>query len=63
MGSYKKDGEYLFAKKEAIKDITLREFYDKLSIITEVGPRTYKVFAKKIKEISKEDFENIVKGI
>lgn len=63
LGAYKKKDEYLLAKKSAKKEITLREFYDKLSIITEVGPRTYKVFAKKLKEITKEDYELIVKNI
>ena len=63
VGVYQKKGDYLLSKKVSKKEITLREFYDKLSIITEVGPRTYKVFAKKLKEIEKSDYENIIKNI
>ena len=62
LGTYKKAGEDLVVEKSSKKNISLKEFYDKLSIITEVGPRTYKVFAKKIKEISEKDYEEIIKN-
>jgi hypothetical protein len=63
LGIYQKKDDYLLSKRLTKKEITLREFYDKLSIITEIGPRTYKVFAKKLKEIEKSDYENIIKYI
>lgn len=61
IGAYKKVGDLLvrIKKIEVKKEINLRSFYGKLSIVTEVGDRTYKVFAKKAKEISKEDYELI----
>lgn len=62
IGSYKKVDEYMIMENMCIKDLTIRDFYEKLSIITEVSDRTYKVFAKKAKEISKEDYELIVKS-
>ena len=49
--------------KIAKKEITLKDFYDKLSFITEVGPRTYKVFAKKVRAINEEDYGVIAKKI
>ena len=55
VGIYQKKDDYLLSKRLTKKEITLREFYDKLSIITEIGDRTYKVFAKKLKEITRED--------
>lgn len=63
LGSYKKREDYLVAEKLAKNELTLKDFYEKLSIITEVGQRTYKVFAKKVKEISEEDYNMIMKKI
>ena len=60
IGAYKKVDEYLIMEKMCVKDLTIRDFYDKLSIITKITERTYKVFAKKAKEISKDDYELIV---
>ncbi len=63
LGTYERKDDYLLSKKLTKKEISLRDFYDKLSIITEVGPRTYKVFAKKLKEIEKTDYDNIARSI
>lgn len=62
IGAYKKEGEVMVLEKVPSKTLTIRDFYDKLSIITEITERTYKVFAKKAKEISKEDYELILKA-
>lgn len=62
IGAYKKVDDYLIMEKMCIKDLTIRDFYTKLSIITEVSDRTYKVFAKKAKEISKEDYELLIES-
>ena len=56
---YRKEGELLFAINVFPLDARpdLHNFYSRLSIVAFVGPRAYKVFAKKTKEITKEDFE------
>lgn len=59
IGTYKKEEDFLAAERIFEKDINLKDFYDKLSIVSKIGPRTYKIFAKKIKEISKKDYEMI----
>ncbi len=59
IGPYTKKHKELHAQRELTgKDLkSLKDFYGKISIVTFVGPRTYKVFSKKVKEITKEDFE------
>lgn len=60
VGTYKRVDDNLIAEKLSTNDITLKDFYDKLSIVTEITPRTYKLFAKKVKEIEKRDYDLIV---
>lgn len=57
VGAYTKKGDSLILKKATKDPVDLRKFYDKLSIIKAIGERTYKVFAKKVKEITKADYE------
>jgi hypothetical protein len=64
VGAYVKKGMELHAQMPIDKDkaVALRLFYGKISIVTFEGPRTYKVFSKKAKEITKEDFELMTRG-
>jgi len=63
LGTYKKEGKLLKVIDVNKKELTLKDFYDKLSIISFVNDRTYKLFAKPIKEITEKDYEEIKNGI
>ena len=58
IGKYNYVKGYLLLDK--VLDNNLKDFYGKLSFAKEVGPRTYKVFAKKIRELTKEDYDLII---
>ena len=62
IGSYHKEDDSMVLEKVPSKTLTVKDFYDRLSIITEITERTYKMFAKKAREISKEDYEMIIKA-
>ncbi len=57
LGAYRINDEKLIAKELSTKKPKLKEFYEKLSFIDFVNDRTYKIFAKRLKEITKEDYE------
>ncbi len=59
LGTYKKLGKQLVGLKVAERERMpkMQDFYSELSIISFVNDRTYKVFAKPVKEITKADFE------
>ena len=58
-GLYEKSGSVLKPLKLFSDDQmpNLRDFYGKLSFVDSIEPRTYKLFAKKTRKVSKEDFE------
>lgn len=63
LGAYRKIDGFLAAEKPVGKEMTLREFYGRLSIVREICPRSYKVFAKKIREITKDDYKTILEAL
>jgi len=67
-GSMEVLGSYIVSDNKAIietkiNDMKLSDFYDCFSFITEIGERTYKIFAKPVREISKDDYINILSKI
>jgi hypothetical protein len=60
-------GAYTYVKElnefhlDKIINKTTKYFYDKLPMITFVNERTYKLFAKKIREITKENYDAFLK--
>lgn len=60
LGIYTKIGDYLNIDKK-IDNKKLSDLYSCFSMITFVDKRTYKIFSRRVKEIEKEDYENILK--
>lgn len=61
LGDYKTENNILRVTKKPNKNVNLRDFIGQLSFVTSTGPRAYKVFAKKTREITSEDYEKIRK--
>lgn len=59
IGTYKMRNEKLILIEKSSKELKLKDFYSKFSFIEFVNTRTYKMFAKKMKEITKEDYDMI----
>ncbi len=62
-GAYRLKDDFLIAEKLSEKKPRLSEFYSKLSFIDFVNERTYKLFAKKIKQIIEEDYKILKEGL
>lgn len=58
---YNKDKNIFVRKKEINKVVSL--FYDKLPMIEFVNENTYKMFSKRLREISEEDYNAFTQGI
>jgi len=58
IGTYTKQDDHLIARRmfKAENMPNLRDYYSKLSLIQFKGQRTYKIFSKKTKEITEQDF-------
>ncbi len=61
LGDYKTENNILRVTKKPAKTVNLRDFIGNLSFVTSNGPRAYKVFAKKTREITQDDYEKIRK--
>jgi len=61
LGEYRYKHEHLLISKSPKKMLNLREFIGKLSFVNKEGPRAYKTFAKKTREITVDDYEKIMK--
>ncbi len=59
LGDYKTENNILRVTKKPVKTVNLRDFIGQLSFVTTAGPRAYKTFAKKTREITQEDYEKI----
>jgi hypothetical protein len=60
LGIYKKKSDYLIIDKK-IEGKKLSDFYSCFGCVGFVNERTYKMFAKRVKEIEKEDVKKILK--
>ena len=61
IGAYKKLNETFVLENDFKTRPKLKDMYEKFSFIDFVNERTYKVFAKKLKLIYKEDYEMVIK--
>ena len=59
LGIYTKDEDNLRIENR-IDDMKLSDFYECFSFVTFVNDRTYKMFSKRVKEISEKDYHNIL---
>ena len=62
MGAYRYDKKQnIFIREKEINQV-VSKFYEKLPMVEFVNENTYKMFSKRLREITKEDYETFMGG-